>query len=457
MYQLDKRIYMLADGQAGNKLEAAIMNVHEKSYVVSNWGVVLLSESYLLDEASAQFYFSKLSFEHWQIHAGQSTFQYAIRQGEITRQMCFEWLNEKINACTTVLEKIYAHQIGGRFFIQPIYTEDAIFWQALYAKKLYGLFLQQPLSVIEQPVERMYTLRAALQTVVSKNRAATILHKLIQKITAENPSSFFIKQLNLFNICTHFTSGRRHLLKLRKCILQVEAQWGIGPWALTEKERTLFSYMLLREAVMRRDRQQIIAHGLFLIENDRLHNYAIELVVEYSDVLQPLSPQPKALIKNYEANYLEYVFFVLIDALVIEQQFDHAYELLLHYELASCEAIYIALHEHQPEQMPLIEATMQRDIALLVDQSMQHVLESIAVWKTQYGDKQSTYFQLAHSSSKHVSNLLKVLFVNEEDVILEKLLDAYKKYLLNDLHLASLRQFIEQRIVVFEENMNIIL
>lgn len=457
MYRLDEQLYMLADGQIGNKLEAAIVQVNGQTNSVSSWGNVLSSTSYLLDEVSAQLEFSKVVFVDWHIQAGQSLFRYAVRQGEVTREICYEWFNEKGIECTIQLERIYVHQVGEYYLIQPIYRENTVFWQALYAKKLYALFLQQPLLQIRQPVESIYALRRALQMVVSKNRAATILHKLIQKLTSENSPSFLLKQLNIFNICTHFTSGRRHLLKLRKCIVKIEQQWGTDEWALTEKERTLFSYMLLREAVARRDRQQIIHHGLFLIENDRLHNYAVELVVEYSDVLQPMSPQPKALIKNYEANYLEYVFFVLIDALVIEEQFERAYDLLLHFELASCEAIYTALHEHQEEQIHLIEATMQRDIALLVDQSLQHVRESVTVWKMQYSDKKSVYFHLARSSSKHVSNLLKVLFVNEEDVILEKLLDAYKKYLINDAHLASLRQFIEQRIVIFEENVNVML
>lgn len=453
MYKLDEQLYMLADGQIGNKLESAIMAVNGQANIVSDWGAVLRSESYLLEEAQAKTHFFKLLFTHWHIQEELSLFDFAVNQGELTRQQ----VNEIMIEAPSILERIYLQQVGNTYLIHPIYNNNAPFWLAFYAKKLYGIFWQQPLTHIEQPVENIKKLRSILKLIVSKNRAATIIHKLVQKMTIENSPSFVLKQLNLFNVCTHFTSGRRHLLKLRKCISQVEQHWATGEWALTEKERTLFSYMLLREAVVRRDRQQIITHGLFLIENDRLHNYAVELVVEYSDVLQRMSPQPKALIKNYEANYLEYVFFVLVNTLVNEEQFDRAYEILLHYELASCEAIYSALHERCEEQVHLIEATIQRDIALLVDQSVQHVRESITVWKKQYSDKQSSYFHIANLSSQHIINLLKILFVKEEDIILEKLLDTYKKYVLNEEHLASLRQFIGQRIIIFEDNMNIVL
>lgn len=455
MYRLDEQLYKLANGQVGEKLEAAIRQMMGQIATLSDWGVLLQSEFFLLDEASAQVDFTRLLSEHWHIEAGADIFQRAVTKGEITPALCYEWLNEKSVEPLASLQKIYVHQVGERYFIQSIYADQHVFWETLYAKKLYAFFWQQPLSHIEQPVERMQALRHALQLTVAKNSATTILHKLIQKLNAENPPSFLLKQLNVLNVCMHFTSGRRHLRKLRKCIAHVEEQWRAGEWALTEKERTLFSYMLLREAVIRNNRQHIIAHGLFLIENERLHNYAVELVMEYSEVLQAMPPQPKALIKNYEANYLEYVFFVLIDALVIEEEFEQAYELLLHYELASCEAIYMLLNEQKNEQIHLIEATMQRDIAMLVDQSVQNMRESLTIWQMQRADKRSDYFQLAKSSSKHVSNLLKILFVQEEDILLEKLLDAYKKYLSNDAHLRSLRRFFEQRIVVYEENVNI--
>lgn len=456
MYRLDEQLYKLANGQVGEKLEVAIRQIMGQASTVVDWGVLLQSEYFLLDEVSAQLKFMGLLSEHWHMEAGAAIFQRAVTNGEITRTLCSEWLYEKSFESHALLQKIYVHQVGECYFVQPIYAEQRVFWETLYAKKLYAIFWQQPLSHIEQPVERMQALLQVLQLAVAKNSATTILHKLIQKLNAENPPSFLLKQLNVLNVCTHFTSGRRHLRKLRKCIAHVEEQWRVGEWALTEKERTLFSYMLLREAVMRNNRQQIIAHGLFLIKNDRLHNYAVELVMEYSDVLQAMPPQPKALIKNYEANYLEYVFFMLIDALVIEGKFEQAYALLLHYELASCEAIYALLNEQKKEQIHLIEATMQRDIAILVDQSVQNMRESLTVWQMQYADRRSDYFQLAQSSSKHIINLLKIFFVQEEDILLEKLLDAYKKYVGNDAHLRSLRRFFEQRIVVYEENVNIV-
>lgn len=448
MNRVDRQLYELADGQVGNKLEKAIAQLPEQTYVTSDWGGVLLGESYLIAEPSAQLEFSLIVSKHWGIEVGQSTFYYAVRQGNITQEMCFNWLNreKEKNMPKSELLTLYVQRVGELYFLQPIYRQQEDFWRTLYAKKLYSCFLYEPLSSIQRPLECMQSLQKAMLLTLSKNRTATILHKLIQKMTVENPQTFTLKQINLFNICNHFTSGRKHLLKLHKCIEQVQQQWCTGEWAITEKEQTLFAYMLLREAVMRRDREQIIQKGLFLIENERLHNYAVELVLEYGEILEPMSPQPMALIKNYEQNYLEYVFFVLMDALVIERQFEQAYNLLLHYELASCEAIYTMLHEKDDEQLPFIEATIQRNIAFLVHDSIRYTRESIAIWSECYHDKKGPYFSIAWQSSQHITNVLKVLFMAEEDYVLEKLLKTYKKYVYFEVHFASVRQLIEQRI-----------
>lgn len=57
-------------------------------------------------------------------------------------------------------------------------------------------------------------------------------------------------------------------------------------------------------------------------------------------------------------------------------------ELLKNYELASCTTIFQLLHAEEKETMlHLIEATVQRDIALSVDGSPQNIRESIIIWQ----------------------------------------------------------------------------
>lgn len=484
MQNFDEQLYALTKGVAGQMLETTLQKFNKQTLTSPIWGEMIFPSLFLTEEACVQRQLFEIVKTHWanlqllsdellekagvslqvanermrQFFSDSQNKQVLFHYTELKSELHFEHLVELVFGksfnCSfrqSGLEKVYIHKIDHRYLIHPIYLENTAFWDELYAKKLYSIFMQIPLSEIEQSLTVMTTFRSALQRIVTKNRAATVLHKIIQQIDKGNPRSFELKQLHLLNIRTHFTSGRRHFLKLKKCILRLEQSWGTGPWALNEKEKTLLAYMLLHEAVVKKDRQQVIANGLFLIEEDRLHNHAVELVVEYSDVLNNMNPQPTALIKNYEANYLEYVFFALIDALVTSAQFDCAYELLRHYELATCEAIYQALHATEKmEQLHTIEATIQRDIALLVDGSMHHVRESIAEWLASYEEKTSPYFLVAKHSSKHVSNIMKILFVAEEDLILEKMMTVYKKYFKNEWHLTSLRCFIEQRVLVYD-------
>lgn len=483
MQKLDECLYTLSNGQTGDRLEEAIRQWSGQTYATVIWGEQILVAQFLLDEQQAQAQLIELIKKHWSLRllssdlAGkvglsletvkarihqffvqsknhQMLFSYTELRSELRFEQLVELLFGKTIAPVTQqfgLEKIYLHKFSHRYFIQPIYLEQAAFSYVIYAKKIYSSFLQVPLSLVADSFRVMTNFRDALQKVVTKNRTATILHKLVQKIDEENIRSDELKQLHLLNIRTHFTSGRRHFLKLKKCIHYVEQRWDSGRWALNEKEKILFAYMLLHEAVVRRDRQQVIVYGLFLIEEGRLYNYAVELVVEYSDVLNSMNPQPSALIKNYEANYLEYVFFVLVDALVEEEQFERAYELLVDYELATCTSIYQVLHAvDQEEELHVMEASIQQNIALLVDGSLQNIRDSITEWLSGYGEKTSPYFLIARQSSKHMSNILKILFIAEEDIVLDKLMHVYKKYVKNDVHLTDLREFIEERALVYE-------
>ena len=201
--------------------------------------------------------------------------------------------------------------------------------------------------------------------------------------------------------------------------------------------------------LFKRNCQNIIMQGQYLIENERLTDHAIELVVEYGDVLSSMNPQPGALVKDYKGNYLEHVFYVLIDTLVKEGQFNRAFKLIKNYELASCTVIYELVNkENEQQELHKIEAMVQQNIAILVDGTPQRIRESIMTWQTEYLIKQGPYYVIAEMSSQHICNLLKILFHAEQDSIVEKLLSVYKKYLLIPSHLQNFRQFIEQHMTL---------
>lgn len=247
----------------------------------------------------------------------------------------------------------------------------------------------------------------------------------------------------------HYSSGRRHFKKLRKCVLHVQHSWSEGAFALNHQEQTLLAYMLFQEALFRKDYAGVLENGAYLIEEDRLSNHAIGLVVDYEAIFNSLNPQPHALVKDYKANYLERVFFELVNAFVEQNELANAWKLIQQYELASCTVIFELLHEENPQPMlHKIEAEVQQDIAVLIDGTTQIIRDSLATWQEHYLMKKGPYYEVANRTSKHVCNLLKILFYAEQDALVEKLLAVYKKYLIVPAHFANLRQFIEQRTAI---------
>lgn len=479
----DEQLFQRTNGHTGEKLEKALNeHIQDASPIQNLWGETLNSSHFLVEQDRAErfcfnllknywgkvnlFFYDSFHEAHFNIETAnekiqqffenpqnkQPLFQFLQLHGEVRFEQFIEFIFSKpINEPTTKtgLDQISVYKVNDRYLIQPIYSEHAKFWKIIYAKKIYSLFLQLPLQKMEHPVELMEILKRELQNVLSINRVATIIHKLVQQVDYENPRSYALKQLHLLNVRTHFTSGRRHFLKLRKCIHALQMTWSTGPFALNDKEHTLLGYMLFQEAVYKKGYESIIAHGMYLIEDERLNDHAIELVVEYEDVLSSMNPQPAALVKDYKANYLEHVFYVLIDTLVKVELFSQAFELIKNYELATCTALFELVHtSNEGKALHKIEATVQQDIALLVDGSAHIIRESIVTWQEEYLNKKGLYYAIAEMSSQHICNLLKVLFNEEQDALVEKLLSVYKKYLLIPSHLHQFRQFIEQRVTI---------
>lgn len=484
LLSFDEQLFQRTNGQTGEKLEQALEEKFQDIKQTAIWGAPIQSKEFLLEQERAEKFCFQLIKNHWgnmnlffydaahdtninmdivnekmeQFFAKQQNrkalFSFLHTQGEVAIDQLLEFIFSKpvpVSHVETGLEKIYVCKVNNLYFVQPIYWANEKYWKIIGAKKIYSLFLQVPLIKITKPVELMRHFKALLSGQLTANRIATIIHKLVKKIDYVNPKSDEVKQLHLLNVRTHFTSGRRHMLKLRKCIQVLLENWSTGQFALNTKEQTLLGYMLFQEAVYKRDYRSILVQGMYLIEEERINNHAIELVVEYADVLSSMNPQPDTLVKDYRKNYLEQVFYELIDSVVKEEQFELGIKLLKNYELASCTTIFQLLHSDETESvLHMIEATVQRDIALFVDGSPQNIRESIIIWQQQYLNKDSAYayYHIAEMTSQHICNLLKILFWAEEDLLVEKLLAVYKKYLLIPHHFQYLRQFIERRVLV---------
>lgn len=346
------------------------------------------------------------------------------------------------------LRQLYLYQVGNRYFLHTILNDTYRFWDILFIKKIYSLFMQTPLDTIHNANELIKHFKSLLEIHFTLNQSVIITNHLIAFIDQENIRSYHLKELHLYNLISHFNGGKRHFRKVDSLIEEIVASWGKGKWALSEKEHTLLSYIRAITAAEHNDTASVIEYGSYLIANDRLINHAIELFLEYSDVLPHLKPEPETLVKRYDKNYLEQIFYILIDALVQNSKYHEVIELLKQHEIASCISLYAYFNREHSDQNAIfkIEATVQRDIAYIVDNSPQHVVQSIEIWLQDYHDEQSHYFEIAHMSSKHLCNILKSLFVTQHYELFEKLIEVYKKYLVIDVHFNDLRDFVSAHV-----------
>lgn len=346
----------------------------------------------------------------------------------------------------TGLSEIHLYKVGKKYFVHILYNQKLEFWRYLFAKKIYSIFLQAPLNMIQNPLDLINQFKQLIRTFLTENQTVSTMNKLIQRIDYKNPRSYLLKEFHLLNITLHFTGGKRHYQRLHKLIKEVIRTWRDGEWALTEKEQTLLSYILAVDGAKEQDIEKTIAHGKYLIMNDRLINHAVELLLDYGDILPNLKPEPETLVKQYDNNYLEQIFFIVVDALVKNEQYFDVLQLMKEYEIASCTSIYDFLNANEFDRDLLlkIEATVQRDIAYITDQSYQHVVQSIEKWLQQYKDIESPYYSIAKGTSKHVCNLLKALFATEQYELFEQLMSIYKKYLILQEDFEDLRDFVAE-------------
>ena len=346
------------------------------------------------------------------------------------------------------LREIHLYQVGTKYFLHTTTNDFYKFWDVLFTKKIYSLFMQASLENIHNANELIKHFKFLLEKHFTLNQSVIITQQLISFLDNENIRSYHLKELHLLNIISHFNGGKRHFRKVDSLIKEIIISWGNGKWALSEKEYTLLCYILAITAAEHHDYAKVIKYGKYLISNDRLLNHSIELFLEYSDVLPNLKPEPNTLVKRYDKNYLEQVFYILIDALVQNSHFDEVILLLKQHEMASCISLYESLNPEQFDHDAIfkIEATVQRDIAVLVHNSTQRVVQSVEVWLQNYQDEKSPYFEIAQMTSKHVCNILKSLFITEHYELFEKLMEVYKKYLKTDCHFEDLRDFVSAHV-----------
>lgn len=347
------------------------------------------------------------------------------------------------------LQTIFLYKFNNDYFVHMIYQEEELFWHWLFMKKVYSLLIHKPLEQFTFVHEIMGHFEQS-STIVCEHvdnsvyNYKNILDKCITYVDNCNLSCLAKKQLRLYQIVTHFRLSEGNYQCIKALIASFETDWRYSMYALTEKEKVLIAYILLRIAHQERDYEHVLRYGEYLLEDERLNNYAIEILLEYKDLLPNRKPTPPAIIKNYNLNYLENLYAVLLDTYVRLERYHEGLTLLKEHGLASNKKINAALAQQNfsKEQLIAIEASVQQDIALQVNNSLQHIGLSVEEWLQHYRQPDAPYFSVAQSASLHMINILKILFVTEQYELFEKLIEVYKKYLLVEDHFEKLRVFI---------------
>lgn len=352
--------------------------------------------------------------------------------------------------CVTSLRKIYLYKVDNRYLVHPIFEENNNFWEWLFAKKVYSLFMQIPL----ERIGHVHELLIHLELAVKKSYPHVdnfppdffeAMDKCITYVDKQNGDSLEKKILFIQKLVSYFrmTNGQNN--KLEYLANELLERWSTGNFSLTEKERVIIAYTQFVLAKEGQVPEKIHKFGRYLLEHERLNNHAVEIMLEYADVLPSIKPTPYILVKQYNGNYLEYIFSELIGALVAQEHYEEALVLIKEYEIASCETIHQFLNgECDKDDLYRIEATVQRDIAFIVDNSPNYISASIETWRANYYREDSQYYKIAEMTSRHVCHLMKIFFVTEQFDLFERLMETYKKYLSIEPHFEEMRQFMEQ-------------
>lgn len=482
----DRQLLQKFSGSINSALEQAVVKVTRGSSENAHpyiFGHILPVDSFLLTEEEASYFVllnvrkywgsvDLLTLSHLQslqintdgIHERLNRFlysstgknmivEYLILHHELTFESFISLIygkEVKELPSKTGLQKLFLYKVGHRYLIHPIFKEHHISWHWLLVKKIYSTWLQIPLVEISH-MQAMFnqleqSSRKAFRHMKGfSNEFMMALDQCVTQVDTQNKNSVAKKILFMQRIVCYFRLSGGQDKRIEPLVHELKMRWSKGNVVLTEKELVLIAYVQFVVASHHRDSNQLLACGRYLLAHERLNNHAVEIMVEYKDILPSMKPTPHILVKSYDANYLEYILYTLIEALVENEKYQEAYNIIKEYEMASCEFIYLYVNDqYDDEDLYRMEATVQRDIAFIVDQSPQYVGASIETWRASYKEETSPYYKIAVRTSKHMCHMMKVLFAVEQFNLFERLMEIYKKYLLIDTHFDDMRQFIEQ-------------
>lgn len=380
----------------------------------------------------------------------QKLYQYLLKNQRMNYSQFLSIVLEKdilVEEISNGLSEIIVLNVGDQYIVQAMREEYQTLYELLLAKKIYTVLVKKPVHFIHHLPACLKLFKQILQKHYTKNRVASIIHQLVTHIDYENKKSFELKQLHLFNILTHASSGKRSLKRLKKCIGQFEAQFLNGEYAITDKETVLLHYLLFYRAIQLHLSDEKLYYAYALTKDSELNNFAVEIFFDIEEVFPVIGPNPTSLVKYYPSYYLEFIYYHIIHTFVEAELYKEAYEILCTEEIASCTAIYEVLNgDRSTEALAQIEATVQRDILEVYRLPAAKMMEAISEWHSDYQRRSSKSYAIASYTGRHVINILKTIFVCDELDCFEKLLEVYKKYLHIPSATEQLHQFLIEQI-----------
>ena len=374
-------------------------------------------------------------FQHWQCQPQQleQLFRYSVRNGIVTTAQIAEVLYIPLSD-DEFIDRLCLFQVGEQYYIEIIYKqlEQQCERKLLFALKKY---LQQH-TTIDYPHMIHHYIEIAKKHFSTDDVCLKLLD-IRHHIQANEQSSSRLKTIEIIILLYFFTTGEPYYNFVLRDIARMQKVWKRGHLALTVKERALLAYMSMTIAHNRQQWKKTVDEARNSLKQGRFMEVAVELLIDYGRLLNSTPPAPNDLIKNYRTSILENFFFMYVEALSQLEQYDEALELLYRYEIASTSTIFHYLQQPCEEHLIAIEAAMQQNIALLVDESTSYVKQSLEKWQQQY-----EALEEAHISSKYMCLILETLFVSEQYELFERLMYMYVKYLKFETHYDCLKQRI---------------
>lgn len=377
--------------------------------------------------------------QYWQLNEAQTeqAFRFAVRNGSVHFQKLAEHLHIQNVAADCAVQQLYVLRIGDHYYIETIYNglEERCEYRFLQQTK--SLLQQHSLQTIPELFQWLQYFIVISEKYYTADEVCSMLLRLLQRVQTSNRLSSRLRMMEIVVLLYCFTSGEAYYNFVLRDIARLKRTWKRGKMALTEKERTLLSYVSMSIAHSRSQWKKVVDEARFLLKQDRFMDLAVELILDYGSLLHIAPPEPAAFIKKYRTSVFENFFFMYLEALTQLNEHQQALNVLYHYEIATTTSIYAYLQQPSEEALVTIEAAMQQNIALLVDESVRYVKQSLGKWQSSYTDIPEAFV-----SSKYLCIVLETLFIGEQFELFDRLMSMYVKYLKFEQHYDCLKQRI---------------